>query len=38
MLALNGSAAIDPTATLAVRCDNGFDASFSPYQSARLSR
>jgi hypothetical protein len=38
MLALNGSAAIDPTATLAVHCGNGFDASFSPYQSTRLSR
>src|ERR1039458_3949865 len=35
---LNGSAAIDPTATLAVHCGNGFDVGFSPYQSARLSR
>jgi hypothetical protein len=25
-------------ATLAVHCGNGFDAGFSPYQSARLSR
>jgi len=32
------SVAIDPTATLAVHCGNGFDAGFSPYQSARLSR
>jgi hypothetical protein len=23
---------------LAVRCGNGFDAGFSPYQSTRLSR
>jgi hypothetical protein len=30
--------AYDPTATLAVHCGNRFDASFSPYQSARLSR
>src|ERR1017187_6886341 len=37
-LALNGSLAIDPTATLAVHCGNGFDAGFSPYQSTRLSR
>jgi hypothetical protein len=37
-LALNGPVANDPTATLAVRCGNGFDAGFSPYQSARLSR
>jgi hypothetical protein len=37
-LALPASAAIDPTATLAVRCGNGFDAGFSPYQSTRLSR
>src|ERR1035437_6226692 len=28
----------DPSATLAVRCGNGFDAGFRPYQSARLSR
>jgi hypothetical protein len=28
----------DPSATLAVHCGNGFDAGFSPYQSARLSR
>jgi hypothetical protein len=38
MLALNGSVALDPTATLAVHCGNGFDAGFSPYQSARLNR
>jgi hypothetical protein len=37
-LGLNGSVANDPTATLAVRCGNGFDAGFSPYQSTRLSR
>jgi hypothetical protein len=29
---------IDPNATLAVRCGNGFDAGFSPYESAHLSR
>jgi hypothetical protein len=29
---------IDPQATLAVHCGNGFDAGFSPYQSTRLSR
>ena len=28
----------DPSATLAVHCGNGFDAGFSPYQSAGLSR
>src|ERR1700687_4495401 len=28
----------DPTTTLAVHCGNGFDAGFSPYQSASLSR
>jgi hypothetical protein len=37
-LGLNGSATIDPSATLAVRCGNGFDAGFSPYRSTRLSR
>jgi hypothetical protein len=37
-LALNCSVANDPTATFAVHYCNGFDASFSPYQSARLSR
>jgi hypothetical protein len=37
-LGLDLSAAIDPTATLAVHCGNGFDASFSPYQSTRLNR
>jgi hypothetical protein len=30
--------AFDPTATLAVHCGIGFDAGFSPYRSARLSR
>jgi hypothetical protein len=34
----DSSVAIDPTATLAVHCGNGFDADFSPYQSTRLSR
>ena len=29
---------IDPTATLAAHCNNGFDAGFNPYQSIRLSR
>jgi hypothetical protein len=29
---------IDPQATLAVHCGNGFDAGFSPYQRSRLSR
>jgi hypothetical protein len=29
--------AFDPKQPLAVRCGNGFDAGFSPYQSARLS-
>ena len=28
----------DPSTTSAVHCGNGFDAGFSPYQSARLSR
>jgi hypothetical protein len=28
----------DPTATLAVRCGNGFEACFSLYQCTRLSR
>jgi hypothetical protein len=36
--ARDGSAAIDPSATLAVHCGNVFDAGFSPYQSTRLSR
>jgi hypothetical protein len=35
---LTGSAAIDPTATLAVHCGNGFGVDFSPYQSARFRR
>jgi hypothetical protein len=38
ILALNCSAAIDPTATLGVHCGNGFDAGFNPYQITRLSR
>jgi hypothetical protein len=37
ILAHDGSVAIDPTATLAVHCGNGFDAGFDPYQSARLN-
>jgi hypothetical protein len=37
-LGLNGSAAIDPTATLGVHCGNGFNAGFNPYRSRRLSR
>jgi hypothetical protein len=36
--ACDGLSAYDPTATLAVHYGNGFDASFSPYQSIRLSR
>jgi hypothetical protein len=36
-LGLDLSAAIDPSATLAVHCGNGFDAGFDPYQSARLN-
>jgi hypothetical protein len=28
----------DPIARLDVHCDNGFDAGFSPYPSARLRR
>jgi hypothetical protein len=38
ILACNGLSANDPTATLVVHCGKGFDASFSPYQSTRLSR
>jgi hypothetical protein len=38
ILACDGLSAFDPTATLTVHCGNGFDAGFSPYQSARLSR
>jgi hypothetical protein len=38
ILARAGLSAFDPTATLAVRCGNGFDADFNPYQSTRLSR
>jgi putative ABC transport system substrate-binding protein len=37
-LALNASVANDPKRTSAVHCGNGFDASFRPYQSTRLSR
>jgi hypothetical protein len=37
-LALNESVAIDPTATLAVRCDNDFCAGFSPFQGIRPNR
>jgi hypothetical protein len=38
ILARIASVAIDPTATSAVHCGNGFDAGFSPYQITRLSR
>jgi hypothetical protein len=38
IMACDDLSAFDPTATLAVHCGNGFDADFSPYQSARLSR
>jgi len=38
ILARDGLSAYDPSATLALHCGNGFDAGFSPYQSARLSR
>jgi hypothetical protein len=33
-----GSVENDPSATLALHCDNGFDANFSLYRSTRLSR
>jgi hypothetical protein len=35
VLTLDGYAANDPTATLALHCGNGFDVVFSPYQSTR---
>jgi hypothetical protein len=38
ILACNGLSANDPTATSVAHCGNRFDAGFSPYQSARLSR
>jgi hypothetical protein len=38
ILGRDGLSAYDPTATMAVRCGNGFNAGFSPYQSTRLSR
>jgi hypothetical protein len=38
ILARDGLSAFDPSATLAVHCGNGFDAGFSPHQSACLSR
>jgi len=38
ILARTGNDVNDPTATLAVRCGNGFDSGFSPYRSTRLSR
>jgi hypothetical protein len=38
ILGRDGLSANDPTATLAVRCGNGFDTGFSPYQSTRLTR
>jgi hypothetical protein len=31
------SVAIDPSATLAVHCGNGFDTDFGPYQSTRFT-
>jgi hypothetical protein len=37
ILGRDGLSAFDPSAILAVHCGNGFDASFSPYQSARLN-
>jgi hypothetical protein len=37
-LGLDLSAAIDPSATLAAHCGNGFEAGFSPYRSTRLNR
>jgi hypothetical protein len=38
ILARYGLSAYDPKRTLAVHCRNVFDAGFSPYQSAHLSR
>jgi hypothetical protein len=38
VFARDGLSAFDPQQALAVHCSNGFDAGFSPYQSARLSR
>jgi hypothetical protein len=38
VLTLDGYAANDPSATLAVRCSNSFVVGFSPYQCTRLSR
>jgi hypothetical protein len=38
ILAGDGLSAYDPKRTLAVHCGNGFDAGFSPYRSACLSR
>jgi hypothetical protein len=38
ILTRDGLSAYDPKRTLVVRCDNGFDAGFSPYQSTRLNR
>ena len=38
ILARDDLSAFDPTATLAVHCDNGFDVGFSPYQCTRLRR
>jgi hypothetical protein len=32
-----GIDAIDPTATLAVHCGNGFDVGFRPYQRTHLN-
>jgi hypothetical protein len=38
IFARDSLSANDPTATFAVHCGNGFDAGFSPYQSASFSR
>jgi hypothetical protein len=38
ILARDGLSAFDPKRTLAVHCGNVFNAGFSPYRSARLSR
>jgi hypothetical protein len=38
ILARDGLSANDPKRTLVAHCGNGFDAGFSLYRSARLSR
>jgi hypothetical protein len=38
ILACDGLPANDPKRTLALHCDIGFGAGFSPYRSPRLSR